>query len=151
MLLLYLFVKTMRKLFALFTIPVLFATTMGATFGQFQRINPYEEPQRDGGVTNVNVIGQGAGQGDAFVNVVRGAINWVLGILAFIALIILLYGGFLMVTASGDEEKYKKGFTILKQAAIGLLLVGIAWFVVSIIFRLVNLVGRGAEGTDAGT
>jgi hypothetical protein len=40
------------------------------------------------------------GQQDAFVNVVKSAINWLLGILALIALIILLYGGFLMVTAA---------------------------------------------------
>jgi len=91
------------------------------------------------------------GQQDAFVNVIRGWINWTLGILAFIALIILLYGGFLMVTAAGDEEKYKKWFTILRQAAIGLILIGIAWFVVSIIFWLVNLVGRATEGQTANT
>lgn len=127
------------------------AAFFGAANAQFQTTNPYEAPTNDGSVSNVNVIGQGAGQQDAFVNVVRWFINWTLGVLAFIALIILLYGGFLMVTAAGDEEKYKKWFTILRQAAIGLILIGIAWFVISLIFRLVNLVGESSNGTNAGT
>lgn len=134
-------------------VPVLVgATFFGAVNGQFISSKvQYENPAADGNVNQVNVLGQGQGQQDAFVNVVRGFINWTLGILAFIALIILLYGGFLMVTAAGDEEKYKKGFTILRQAAIGLILIGIAWFIVSIIFWLVNLAGAPSVGTNAGT
>jgi preprotein translocase subunit Sss1 len=45
-----------------------------------------------------------------------------------------------MVTAAGNEEKYGTGFKILKQAGIGLVFIGLAWFVVSIIFFLLNLV-----------
>jgi len=41
-----------------------------------------------------------------------------LGMLALIALVVLLWGGFQMVTAAGDDDKYKKGFKILQQAAI---------------------------------
>lgn len=130
---------------------VLGMVTVLPTFALFNRDNPYLEPTNDGSVAGVDVIGNDAGQQDAFVNVVRGAINWILGILALIALIIIMYGGFLMVTASGDGERYQKWFTILKQGAIGLILIGVAWFVVSIIFWLVNLVGGEAEGSDAGT
>jgi len=42
------------------------------------------------------------------VDVIQRAINRLLGILAFIALLILLYAGFLMLTAAGDDEKYNK-------------------------------------------
>ena len=47
-------------------------------------------------------------QGEKILNVVKGAVNWTLGILALIALIVLLYGGFLMVTAAGDSGQYEK-------------------------------------------
>jgi hypothetical protein len=57
--------------------------------------------------------------------------------LAFIALIICLWGGFQMVTAAGDDGKYKKGMTILKQAAIGLVIIGVAWMFVSVIFWVI--------------
>ena len=141
----------MKKVLALITIPVITAMTfVGFTFAQFNNTNnPYTNPTDAGDSTNVAVVGSGIGQQDSFVNVVKGAINWVLGILALIALVILLWGGFQMVTAAGDEERYKKGFTILKQAAIGLILIGIAWFIISIIFRLVNVTTQGV--TPAGT
>jgi thiol:disulfide interchange protein len=44
-----------------------------------------------------------------------------------------------MVTAAGNEEQYGKWMTILKQAAFGLIMIGIAWFIVSIIFFLVSI------------
>lgn len=99
----------------------------------------------------VSVVGSWVGQQDAFVNVVKSAINWLLGILALIALIILLYGGFLMVTAAWNEEQYNKWFTILKHAAFGLVMIGIARFIVSIIFWVINLVTTSSDGQPAGT
>jgi len=56
-----------------------------------------------------------------------------------------------MVTAAGDEEKYKKGFKILKQAAIGLVFIGLAFFMVSVIFWLLGVIGWGGQGSGATT
>jgi hypothetical protein len=141
----------MKKFFTVLLVSVVAMLWFTSVHGQFQTQNPYEVATDAGWVQNVNVIGQGQWQQDAFVNVVRWAINWTLGILAFIALCILLYGWFLMVTAAWDEEKYGKWFTILRQAAIGLILIGIAWFIISIVFWLVNLVGRATEWQSANT
>jgi len=71
------------------------------------------------------------------IDVIKSFINWVLGLLSLIALVILLYGWFKMVTAAGDEGKYKEGFKILKQAGIWLAVIGLSWFVVSIIFWII--------------
>ncbi len=70
----------------------------------------------------------------SLLDTITNAVNWILGMLALIALIICLWGGFQMVTAAGDDGKYKKGMTILKQAAIGLVIIGVAWLFVSVIF-----------------
>lgn len=43
-----------------------------------------------------------------------------------------------MVTAAGDDKKYQSGFTILKQAAVGLIVVGISWIIVSFIFWVIG-------------
>ena len=91
-----------------------------------------------GEAEQVNLIWTDTQQKDAFVNVVKWAVNWILGILALIALIIVMYGGFLMVTSAGNDETYKKWFAILKYAAMWLILIGVAWFVVSIVFWLIN-------------
>jgi len=46
-----------------------------------------------------------------------------LGLLGVIAVILMMYGGFLWLTAGGEENKAKQGTTILFQAAIGLLII----------------------------
>ncbi len=91
--------------------------------------------------TNVGVAGTGTAQNDSLINIIKTFINWMLWMLALIALVILLFWGFQMVTAAGDDAKYKKGFKILQQAAIGLVFIGVSWFVVSIIFWLLKIIG----------
>lgn len=92
-------------------------------------------------VTQVGVSGAStatAWGSNSFMDVIRTFLNWVLGILSLIALIVLLYGGFNMVTAAGDDAKYKKGFKILQQAAVGLAIVGLSWIIVSAIFWIIG-------------
>lgn len=91
--------------------------------------------------SNIGISGTGTAQGGKLIDVIKSFINWMLGILALVALVILLRGGFQMVTAAGDDAKYKKGFKILQQAAIGLVFIGISRLVVSVIFRLLGVVG----------
>lgn len=83
----------------------------------------------------------------SMTGLITGFINWVLGLLSLIALVICLYGGFKMVTAAGDDAKYKEGFKILKQAAIGLIVIGLSWIIVSTIFKLIGNVSTGSTGT----
>jgi hypothetical protein len=51
-----------------------------------------------------------------------------------------LYGGFKMVTSAGDDTKYKAGFKVLKNAAIGLIIIGLSWILVSSIFWIIGTV-----------
>lgn len=88
---------------------------------------------------NPDVPGSSALTGDKLITSIKTGINWILGILALIALIILLWGWFQMVTAAGDDGKYKKGFKILQQAAIGLIFIWVSWLVISLIFWIIGL------------
>ena len=89
---------------------------------------------------NPDVPGSDALAGDSLLGSIKTGINWLLGLLGLIALIVLLWGGFQMVTAAGDDEKYNEGFKILKQAGIGLLFIGLAWLFVSLIFYVIGIV-----------
>ena len=80
----------------------------------------------------------------SLITVIKTFISWTLGMLALVALVVLLWGGFQMVTAAGDDAKYKKGFKILQQAAIGLIFIWLSWLMVSVIFRLLWIIGAGA-------
>lgn len=83
--------------------------------------------------------------------IVKWGINWVLGILGLIALVVAMVGGFFMVTASGNEEQFNRGWQYLKAAIVGIILIWLAWFVASLIFWLVNIIGGEADGATAET
>ena len=79
-----------------------------------------------------------AATGGRLIDTIKSFINWMLWLLSLIALVVVLYGGFKMVTAAGDEAKYKEGFKVLKQAGVWLAVIWLAWFVVSIIFWIIG-------------
>jgi len=82
-----------------------------------------------------------------FLDFIQTALNRILGLLGLITIILLIWGGFQMVTAAGDDGKYKKWFTIVKQAAIGLILIGVSALIVSLIFNFVNTNTTTGGGT----
>ncbi len=85
------------------------------------------------------------------IDVVKGFVNWTLGLLGLIALIVLMRWGFQMLTAAWDETKFGNWFTYLKNAAIWLAIIWFAWFIVSIAFWLANTLWTSAEGTSWST
>ena len=88
------------------------------------------------------------GQGDTwFISFVQSAVNWILAFLGLITIIILIWWGFQMVTAAGDNNKYQKWFTIVKQAVIGLILIGVSALIVNLIFNFVNSNAETANTT----
>lgn len=73
-------------------------------------------------------------------------ITYALGLLALIALIYLIYHGFLMVTAAGSDEQYNRGLKGIKYAAIAIVGIGVSWFVVSFIFGVIdNVITAGTN------
>ncbi len=78
------------------------------------------------------------GRTDDLPTAVQSMITFITTFLYLIAVALALYGGFLMLTAAGDEEKVKKGKTVLIQAALGLLVIFLASTVVSFIISAVK-------------
>lgn len=72
------------------------------------------------------------------ISTIKTFVNWILWMLSLIALVLCLWGWFQMLTAGWDETKYKKWFTILKQAGLWLAIIWLSWLIVSLIFRLIN-------------
>jgi membrane-anchored glycerophosphoryl diester phosphodiesterase (GDPDase) len=63
---------------------------------------------------------------DVTVNV----ISWVLGMLALLAVVFIIYAGFVWMTAAGNEEKIERAKKIISSAVIGLVIVILAWAIV---------------------
>ena len=72
-----------------------------------------------------------------------------LGLLGFIALIIIIYGGFVWMTSGGNQEKINKAKGILKSAIIGLLIILFSYVIVSVVMRAV--VGVTTDDGGGGT
>ena len=87
---------------------------------------------------NPTVAGSNKMQDDNLIKTIKTAINWVLWILSFIALLLCLWWGFQMMTSGWDQKKYESGLNILKWAAIGLAVIAVSWLIVSLIFYVIN-------------
>ncbi|MBU2575994.1 pilin [Patescibacteria group bacterium] len=75
-------------------------------------------------------------------------INIFLGFLGIIAVILILYAGYMWMTAGGNEEKVAQAKLILRNAVIGLVIVLSSWAIASfVISRLSDATGGGGVGT----
>ena len=72
------------------------------------------------------------------VTTVTGIIQFLVGFLYLIAVIYGIYGGFLILTAAGDEERVKKGKTTLIHAIIGLIVIFLAANIISFIIDILT-------------
>ncbi len=78
---------------------------------------------------------EAAGGGTAeFVPMIGGIVNVIMGLLGVVAVLIILYGGFMWMTAAGNEEKVTKAKKLIIAGIIGLVVIfaafAIAQFVI---------------------
>ena len=62
-----------------------------------------------------------------FPQIVGGYIKAAVGLLGVILVVLIIYAGFLWMTAAGNEDKVKKAKGILSNAVVGLILVFAAY------------------------
>lgn len=89
------------------------------------------------------VEGIAGGETGDLRDTIRRFINIALGFLGIAAVIMLLYGGFLWLTAGGSDDKVTKGKNIMVWALIGLVVISIAWTIGSYVLRLGRELGAG--------
>ncbi len=89
---------------------------------------------------NVNKInGSTFGLGTADLeSTVINVVQWVLGFLGLIAVIMILIGGFQWITAGGNEEKVASAKKVISAAVIGLIIVLLAWAIVIFVVSQTN-------------
>ena len=79
-------------------------------------------------------VGSSLGLGSADLKqTVINVISFVLGLLGLIAVIMILYGGFIWLTAGGNEDKVDSAKKIISSAAIGLVVILVAWAIVNFV------------------
>lgn len=108
-------------------------------------ISPVAAQQPDiAGLQNFEQSGSGLATTDIRV-LIGNIIRIFLGLLGTIAIVLVLYAGFLWMTAAGNEEKIEKAKKILTNAAIGLAIVLSAYAITS--FIISRLLSSSSGGT----
>lgn len=136
----------MKKFLALvFVTAVWFMNfVMGITFADqsFLKQNLTNAPKVPGlenWVSSYDVKTQAQSSIDNIIKMISGIINWVLGLLALISLIILIYTGVRMLLNSGDDKAVEAWYKTAKNVFIALLFIGASWIVVQAIFYVIKL------------
>ena len=73
-------------------------------------------------------------------SLIQITINRLLWILAFVALIYMLYCGFLIFSSWSDDKGAAKGKKWISTAAIALAWIGLSWLIISAMIRFINLI-----------
>ena len=136
-------------------IAILFAT-LAAGFLAFVPIHTFA--QTDNTITTNDLgLSYGAETGLASTDirlVIARIIRVALGLLGIVALVLILYGGYVWMTAGGNEENIQKAKKILMNAAIGLIIIlcayAIASFVINALSKATGYEGGGGEGGGGG-
>ncbi|MCK5466086.1 hypothetical protein KAI56_01130 [Candidatus Parcubacteria bacterium] len=72
-----------------------------------------------------------------FDNAVINLTNWILGFVAMIAVLAIVWGGVMYIGSAGDETKATTGKRVVTYALIGLVISGIAYALVNIIVTVI--------------
>ena len=73
---------------------------------------------------------------------IMAIINVLLGFLGIIAIVIILYGGFVWLTSAGNEEKVGQAKKIISAGIIGLVIIFVSYAIASfVITQLITATG----------
>jgi heme/copper-type cytochrome/quinol oxidase subunit 2 len=85
---------------------------------------------------SIESVGSSIGLGDADLKTtVLNIIRLVLGLMTLIAVVLVIYGGFVWLTAAGNEDNVEKAKKIISAAVIGLIVILLAWAIVIFVAR----------------
>lgn len=73
----------------------------------------------------------------------------VIGLLGVALIVLIIYGGFIWMTAGGDTKKVEKGRDIIKNAVIGLVIVFAAYAITQFVLTKMKNIS-GSSGASSG-
>ncbi|MBT6563099.1 MAG: hypothetical protein HON76_11305, partial [Candidatus Scalindua sp.] len=87
----------------------------------------------------------GLGTADLLETVIN-IVQWALGLLGLAAVIVIMYGGFIWMTAKGNQDKIAKAKKILFNGLIGLAIILLSWAIVFFVMRTIEDASSGPGG-----
>ncbi len=81
----------------------------------------------------IDVIAEDVGWGGTLGGMISGIIGIVMGFLGIIAVLIILWGGFIWMTAGGEPDKVEKAKKMIYSGIIGLVIIFAAYAIASFV------------------
>ena len=75
------------------------------------------------GIADAELTTIGGGTEDQIFSTIGYVVNVLLGLLGIVFFVLILYSGFIWMTARGDAAKVAKATTMLTQAVIGIIII----------------------------
>lgn len=70
--------------------------------------------------------------------IIGGLVQAALGLLGIVLLVLLLYGGYLWMTAGGNEDQVSKAKKIITNAVVGLVIIMAAYAIASFVVNAIS-------------
>lgn len=126
------------------SVVVFLALSAFAPFSLPAQAAPYDPSGSNYGLNEFSDVDIGKSE-DLKATIAR-IINIALGFLGILAVVFILYGGFMWMTAAGNEEQVGKARKMIVQAVVGLAVIFAAWvianFAISQLQDVTNVGGR---------
>jgi hypothetical protein len=116
-------VKTLKKIGKV-AIPLVLITIFALSFGvALAQSNTWGPPSQPNGVPN--------NLNSALINIT----NWILGFVALIAVLIIIWGGVQYLTAAGNEDTVATAKKTITWGIMGLVICGLAYAIVYVVVQ----------------
>jgi hypothetical protein len=73
--------------------------------------------------------------GASLTDIIQSILNWIFGIIGIVAVVMVIYGGFNLMTSAGDPGKVKKGKNTILYGIIGLVISLLAFAIVNFVLN----------------
>ena len=126
----------------------MFSLTLGSVALASDPVTPAAQTA----TTNLDLIGGNLPGGadtnrQLLLNQIARIITTIIGFLGVIALIMVIYAGFLWMTSGGADEKAKQARTLMINGAVGLLIILAAYSITSFVFNALLTSVTGTPGS----
>ena len=139
----------MKKLIAAFTTITVAFTLMVPALQVSAQDDALDVFRLDEVGTDLSLPGDGNLDENNVRLVVGNTIKILLGFIGLIAVIIILYGGFIWMTSAGNEEKVSKARATITAGLIGLTIIIFAYALTSFVVNVVYSFIEGGTTTQA--
>ena len=85
----------------------------------------------------------------SFSQFIQNIVSYLLGFVALIAVLLIIWAGFMILTAAGDEAKVKKAYKTIIYVIIGIVVMYLAYSIVLFVINVLTV--GGASGSTGAT